>query len=486
MTRDERRSGKGARRKRAGDAGDGGRARPAQVDEAAIERELTRSYEALTQGHPEKAEQVLRRALQRAPDHPKLLANLVNALERQGRHTEALAVARRAALRHPEWPQGHANLGALLKFEGALDEALAAYRRAVELAPEYAEAWRGLGSLRRFTDPADPELASMRALLARQAPGDPGRVPLTFAIAKALDELGDLDDAWLHYERGNRMRRAQLPYDPVAFSRAFAESCTAYGDEFLATAPAPDTSDEAPILVIGMPRSGTTLIEHILASHPDVAGVGECSELHALTRDLRKDAPDQQHALAALPPEDLARLGRAYARRLKERAGGASRVVDKTLNNHLYAGFIARALPRARFVHVVREPLDNIVACFRVLFTSQLPYTYDLKELAQAYEAVNGLARRWRERLPDRFIEVSYERLVADQEGETRRLLAFLGLSWSDACLDFARTERRVDSASSTQVRQPLYSSAVGSWRRFERHLPRPLVAQWTRPVPER
>jgi tetratricopeptide (TPR) repeat protein len=487
MAKHDRRGDHEARRKKLADGRDKVRARAATPNlgdqvEGAVDRELTRSFELLRDGHPEKAEHVLRRALERTPDHAKLLANLVNALDRQGRHSDALAVARRAVARHPEVPQSLANLAALLKFEGALDEALALYRRAVALAPEYVEAWRGLGSLKRFEDPADQELASMRALLAGLEPADVGRVPLSFAVAKALEETGDLDGAWLHYERGNRIKRSQLAYDPAEFARVFDEAFTDYDGVDMTGEPSTGATDAAPILVVGMPRSGTTLVEHILASHPAVAGVGECGELHALTRALREDAPTRPRGLAELAPADVARLGRVYAERLRRRGGDASRIVDKTLNSHLYTGLVARGLPRARFVHVAREPLDNIVACFRVLFTSNLPYTYELTELAQAYVAVNRLARRWRERLPDRFHELSYERLVADQEGETRRLLEFLGLPWSDRCLDFARTERRVDSASSTQVRRPLYTSAVGAWRKFERHLPRPLVAQLTLP----
>ncbi|MEZ6018222.1 MAG: sulfotransferase [Planctomycetota bacterium] len=456
--------------------------RPEGADEAAVNRELARSYEALTGGRPDKAEAILRRALDKAPRHPKLLANLVNALDRQGRHDEAISAARRSIAAHPEVAQSHLNLAALLKFQGDLVGAAAEFRRAVELAPDYVDAWRGLGSLKRFTDAADPDLVAMRALLERLPPADAGRIPLSFAVAKALEELGDFDAAWTTYERGNRMRRARLNHDTAAFERAFDDAYRAYAPSAGADGPSIDeaslqaspiagASAAAPILIVGMPRSGTTLVEQILASHPAAAGVGECSELVTLTRAIEPELAARAAALAKLPAEALAQLGRDYAARLALRGGDAPRIVDKTLDNHLSLGAIARALPNARFVHVVRQPLDNIVACFKVLFTSPLTYAYDLTELAHAYHAVNRLAERWRERLPSRVYRLEYERLVADQEGETRRLLEFLGLPWSDTCLAFERTERRVDSASATQVRQPLYSTSVDSHRRYERHL---------------
>lgn len=436
-----------------------------------LERDLTRSYEALAAGDAAGAEGVLRKALARHPGEPRVTANLVNALERRGRHDEALAVARASAARHPGLAYVQSNLGALLKFAGDLDGARAMYRRAVELAPDAADAWHALASLKRFATEDDADLVAMRGLLGRLGPADPKRIPLLFAAGRALEDLGQYDEAFQHFERGGRMKRAHLRHDAALFTRLFERAFDALAGDRFARGPVAGAVGDAPILVVGMPRSGTTLIEQILASHPEVVGVGECTELERLVARLGADPFARIEGLAGLDDAALAALGRDYVERLAARAGEGKRVVDKSLDNHLYFGALARAVPNARLVHVRRGALDNVVSCLKVLFTSPLAYTYDQVECARAYLAVNRLAERWRERAPGMVVEVEYEALVRDQVGETRRLLAGLGLSWSERCLEFGKTARRVDSASAVQVRGPLVAAGIGAWERYGKWL---------------
>ena len=221
-----------------------------------------------------------------------------------------------------------------------------------------------------------------------------------------------------------------------------------------------------------MPRSGTTLIEQILDSHPEVYGAGEINDLQAAAFErggataATLSAPESAWRMR---PEDFLGLGEAYLARLQSRSGSATRIVNKTNENFRHAGLIALALPQARIIHVRREPLDTCVSCFSTLFLEDLPYTYDLAELGRYYRAYEALMAHWRRVLPPgMMLEVRYEDVVADLEGEGRRILAHCGLDWDPRCLDFHKNDRSVRTASATQVRQPINARSVGRWRAYE------------------
>ncbi len=219
-----------------------------------------------------------------------------------------------------------------------------------------------------------------------------------------------------------------------------------------------------------MPRSGSTLIEQILASHPKVFGAGERNEMARLVSDLT--GPDESRypeAVAAMSADQLRQSGETYLRAIRGMAPEAERIIDKRLSNFELAGFIHLMLPNARFIHTHRDPCDTALSCFATLFTSGLDYTYDLAELASYYRGYRAMMEHWRSVLPrDVMLEVAYEHVVDDLEGETRRILAYCGLEWDDACLAFHKTERSVRTASAAQVRQPLYRSSVGRWHAHE------------------
>ncbi|MEM6566878.1 MAG: sulfotransferase [Planctomycetota bacterium] len=441
-----------------------------------VEQALKASYDRIQKGQFERAEQVLRKALTKHPRHPRLSANLIAALENQGRAADALRVSAAVVEANPDDAQCRNNHGALLKFAGHLDEAREEFRRAVELAPDYASAWRNLAGLKTFDDPDDPDLTAMRALLEKVPRRDERKTALYFAVAAAYDQIGDVDEAFAHFERGNRHHRAGAPFRIDDVRSLFEDTIAHQTADLVQRGPVPGASDAAPILIVGMPRSGSTLVEQILASHPDAAGVGEVPDLVRTMQPYATDPRFRVRAIAALGDADIASIGRAYANSLERREPDAKRVVDKFLTNFVHLGTLRRALPNARFVYVRRRPMDCGFGCYRTLFTSNVPYTYALDDIAAVYAETERLMEHWRQVLPEALVEVDYEAIVADQEGETRRLLDAVGLEWSDACLRFHETERRVNSASSTQVRRPLYASAVGRWKPYERHL-RPLAA---------
>jgi tetratricopeptide (TPR) repeat protein len=450
-------------------------ARPS-LDPAELERVLARSHAAIEAGQPEKAEVLLRKALRASPDHAQLLGNLVAALEPQDRLVEAVAVAERCAATHPELAAAHYTLGVVLQFSGDLARATACFRRTVELEPKNAAAWCDLALAKRFDDRADPDLAALRALVGKLPAGGEQRIALHFALGKALEDLGDFDASFEHYARGNRQMRARISYRREELQRLVDGTLAAQGPEYLHAGVSTLASDAAPILIVGMPRSGSSLVEQILASHPRVAGVGEVPDLAVTINTHVANPAARGETVAGWSAEEHARLGRAYVERLRRRAPDAQRVVDKFLINHLHVGFVHRALPNARVVHCVREAADNCFSCFKVRFASPVHFTYDLDELGHTYREVMRLMEHWHRHLPGRILDVRYEDLVADQEAETRRLLAFCGLEWDAACLRFHETRRRVSSASATQVRKPLYESSLGQWRNYERHLA-PLLA---------
>jgi Sulfotransferase family len=231
----------------------------------------------------------------------------------------------------------------------------------------------------------------------------------------------------------------------------------------------------APIFIVGMPRSGTTLMEQVLASHSKVFGAGELETFKELVGECaqrRKVPPAYPDLVALLPPEEMTELGRQYTTRVRALAPEAAHIVDKMPLNFLFVGLIHAAFPRARIINTRRDPLDNCVSCYSLLFTGAQPFAYDLAELGHYYRGYERVMEHWHKVLPPGILmDVQYEDLVDDLEGVSRRVLAHCGLDWEDACLDFHRTERTVRTASLMQVREPIYRRSIGSWRRYEKHL---------------
>lgn len=391
---------------------------------------------------------VLSRAAQLAPDDPNPLINLANALQEHGDTVQAREVAARLLADHPTHPM----------------------------------AWAVQTGLKTFVA-GDPDLDRMEALLARLAGAGEPEVILGFALGKAWMDVGDADRAFARLSRANRLQRATWTYDVTAETRRFA--AIPRGVEKLAQlASGPGDPSETPIFVVGMPRSGTTLVEQILASHADIAAGGELTAFHEATRQSLAEAglaPRDGQAGRFRVDEgarlDPARLGRAYLDRVRHLAAGKARLVDKMPDNFQNLGLIALALPKARILHVRRDPVDTCLSCWTTRFVNWKPYAYDLVELGRYYRAYDALMDHWRAILPpDRFLEVRYEDVIGDLEAQARRMIAFCGLDWDPACLSFHETRRPVLTASVNQVRRPLYSASQGRWRAYESHLG-PLLA---------
>ena len=303
----------------------------------------------------------------------------------------------------------------------------------------------------------------MAALLRRTPPlPQAERVTLHFALAKAYADLGDAGRCFAQLHAGNALHRATITYDEPAALALFQRIKACFDPALMDRLQAAGHRSAVPVFILGMPRSGTTLIEQILASHPQVHGAGE---QEALGEGVARWAAGFPEDVPAMPAAALQTLGRDYADALRSRAPAALRITDKMPRNGLFAGLAHLALPQARMIHVRRDPVDTCLSCYSKLFAGHHPYSYDLGELGRYWRAYDDLMGHWRRVLPDGvLLQVRYEDVVADLEPQARRMIAHCGLDWDPACLRFHETARPVRTASTAQVRQPLYRDAIGRW----------------------
>lgn len=447
-----------------------------------------------------------------APEHPAALTARAKALRQIGRAEEALAFARHAVVLAARSAEARHALAMVLQDLGLTDEALQAFEQAAALPgtvaeaalvgmatllmeagrrdaaltafdqvlerfPGSAQALAARSELRTFTA-GDPDIAALEACIAEgEQRSLVERVAAHFALGKAYLDLREPERAFGHFEAGNRQKRASFDYDSAEIGRWMEHIRTVFTPERYARLSGLGQRSTLPIFVIGMPRSGTTLIEQILSSHPRVTGAGELSALR-FSIDEIGSFPDGVLALdgQADAAARLRRCGQAYLARVTPLAAGRAHVIDKMPGNFLYAGMIALILPGARIIHVRRDPVDTCLSCYTKLFAGQQPFAYDQVELGVFYRQYEQLMAHWRELLPgDTFIETEYEAVVDNLEGEARRLIDFLALPWDDACLSFHRNRRVVRTASVNQVRQPIYQTSKGRWRAYA-HFLRPLL----------
>jgi tetratricopeptide (TPR) repeat protein len=448
---------------------------------------------------------VLDASLAFAPAHARALAARALTLKELDRLDEALDAAKRAALAAPEGPEAHNAIGQVLQAMGAFEPALAAYDRAAALpGPAQMDAIANRGALfmefgrkveaarameeaaRAFThapgilfsqtelkrfEPGDPLIGQMQSLLSREGISLSDRATLHFGLGKAFLDIVDSEKAFRHYDEGNRLKRSTYAYDADANESRMASMVEIFSPALLAAKANMGMRSNLPVFVVGMPRSGTTLVEQILASHPMVHGAGELKRLQTLVDGI------EGFPKAALPAAQLRALGEAYLAFVEPMASGRRHVVDKMPSNFLLTGMIRLILPDAHIIHCRRNAVDTCLSCYTKLFAGEQAFAYDQTELGRFHCAYQALMAHWRAILPaSHFLEVDYEAVVDDVEREARRMLNYLGLPWDETVLRFHETERPVRTASVNQVREPIYRTSAGRWRKHAAHL-RPLLA---------
>ena len=422
-------------------------------------------------GRHEEAVAQFRKVVAARPNDAHALHNLGSSLSALDDPTEALAAFELASAIIPDLPEVERGIGNALLQLGRLDEARAHFERAVALAPKVAAFHRAMADVKHFEE-GDPQLAALEELARDEASlAAKERIELHFALAKAYDDLQRYGLAFDHMKKGNTLKRASTIYDEKAELAAMTAISKAFPSQVMQAKRGLGGSTDVPVFIVGMPRSGTTLVEQILASHPLVFGAGERPEFGHVsgcgygTRPIPFDP-------ASLSGEDLRGMAGRYLERLLPRAPSAKRITDKLPANFRLVGLIRLALPNARIIHVRRNPIDTCFSIYTKLFLDNIGFAYDLGELGRYYSAYETLMTHWRAVLPAGImLEVQYEALVGDFEQEARRIVAACGLDWDERCLEFHKNERNVRTASAVQVRQPIYRTSVGRWRHYEEHL---------------
>ncbi|MBI5430448.1 MAG: sulfotransferase [Nitrosomonadales bacterium] len=462
-------------------------------------------------GQPDDAAASFRRALQIKPAFIQAHNNLGSTLRDLGQLDEAASCYRRALQIKPDFAPALVNLGVILRDLGNIEGARECYLRALELDPKHHEVMLYLGSLcmesgemaeaetlfRRVLEinPDNLEARFVLAQIGKVKPGDGNlaalvaveqsartlpsllsgkdAISLHFTLGKCFDDIGDYDRAFPHFAEGCRLKRATLDYGADSMTQRVDDIIRIFDGAAIASLGGGGDPSRAPIFVLGMPRSGTTLVEQIISSHPDVCGAGELSHLLEIAqRDPGGAGAVFPANLSALERADLSGWGRDYVARLRRHAPDAQRITDKMPENFFVVGLIHVMLPNAKIIHVRRNPVDTCFSCFTTLFINGLEQTYDLTELGRYYADYARLMEHWRTVLPDgAFLEVRYEDIVADQESQARRLIGYCDLEWNEACIDFHNNKRMVSTASYAQVRRPIYKSAVERWRPYEKFL---------------
>ena len=421
------------------------------------------------------------RVLQIEPDNVEALNGLGAALQGANRHEEALTHLRRALAIKPQSGETQLALGAVLEELGRMEEAERAFGAAIEIEPENVR-FRVARTAPKRVREDDPDLAAMEAYARTidERPQDE-QLLLHFGLGKALSDVGRNEQSFSHLLAGNALKRRQLFYDEAATLATFDRIRAAFTTEIMDRLRRSGHSSSLPIFIIGMPRSGSTLVEQVLASHPKIFGGGERHDFADVAMRVTGNTARTPYPelVLSLTTHQLQRLGAEYVGRLDAVATEsmtAERITDKMLANFCFAGLINLALPNARIVHTRRDPIDTCLSCFAQLFGSEQPFAYDLGELGRYYRAYNTLMAHWRHVIPTGvMLDVHYEQLVEDFEAQARRIVAHCGLEWDTACLSFHKTERLVRTASVAQVRQPIYHSSVGRWRPDPEQL-RPLL----------
>jgi tetratricopeptide (TPR) repeat protein len=445
----------------------------------------------LEQSKADAAAAALERALALKPDQHDAINLMGRVAFERGDLVAAIEHYRRALALKNDLADAWNNMGNALKELGRLDEAQAAFLKAIELDPSNTGVYVNLADSKKFAA-GDPHLEAMQALERGENLSPTERMQLDFALGKAYGDLKDHARAFEHLVQANARKRAQIAYDEAAIGSLFDRIERVFTPALLKQKAHDGDPSHLPIFVIGMPRSGTTLVEQILASHPEVHGAGELKVLDDIANTVPGAGASRlpyPEFLPALDAASLRQIGARYVAALKTLAPGASRagerrrrVTDKMPSNFFFAGLIHLALPNAPIIHTVRDPVDTCVSCFSKLFTAEQNHTYDLAELGRYHRRYQRLMAHWHQVLPaGRILDVRYEDVVADLEGQARRIVAHCGLEWDPRCLAFHETERPVRTASATQVRQPIYSSAVGRSRVYQPFLG-PLLAELGRP----
>ena len=419
-------------------------------------------------------------ALRLKPDLAGARNNLGEVYRAQGQVAEAVAQYQEALRLKPDYAEAHNHLGAAYRALGDFDTAIAHLQESLRLNPNLGQAYYSLGQLAasgryRFSN---DDIHAIRNLLAERRLPSQEQCLLHFTLADNLDQRDCCDEAFEHYRQGNDLRRQYLQqrgqaFDPGRAVNLVEQLVAAFDSAYFIRVQSFGLDTELPVFIVGVPRSGTTLVEQILCSHPHVFGAGELLDIPQIVDELPEKIQRSQPypvCMAGIDHPVVQTMAERYVGHLAQLGGTASRVIDKLPDNYRHLGFISTMFPKARLIHCRRDPLDTCLSCYCQHFR-YLNFTNSLEDIALTYQLYRKTMAHWHAVLPKPIFEVQYEGLVENQEAVSRKMIAFCGLAWDDRCLAFHKTRRAVQTASSVQVRQPLYRTSIGRWKRYQAHL---------------
>ncbi len=433
----------------------------AHSDLATALKELGRLDEAVAHYH---------KAIDIKPDYAEAHSNLGIALSELGRQDDAVTHFRKAIEIDPDHAKAHSNLGTTLSELGRLDEGVAHFRKAIDINPDFAEAHRQL-TFSKTHSKYDDDIRIMEEIFAQPDITDEQRMHLAFGLGKSFEDLQQYEKAFEFFAEGNAIMRRTFSFEIETWDAHFEKLKETFDGSLFDRHQGVGCRDETPIFVLGMPRSGTTLIEQILASHPKVHAAGE---LNILSKTINASFDERTYPKDILHVDGdvFERLGGEYIHQVREKSKSATFITDKMPHNFIHIGMIKLMLPNAKIIHCKRSPKDTCLSIFKTYFANvDHTYAYDQNELGQYYNLYRELMAHWHSVLPGFIHEIQYEDIVSDQEEQTRALLAHSDLEWNDACLKFYKTDRTVKTASAAQVRKPIYKGSVQSWKRYETQL---------------
>ncbi|MGK0500541.1 MAG: tetratricopeptide (TPR) repeat protein [Oceanicoccus sp.] len=419
----------------------------------------------------EEAIDCFRKGVAIAPNDFQPQLQLASSLPAAALNEESVSVHQRALQIKPNHPGALLGLGHALKTCGRQEEGIAAYQQCIKVKPNNGEIWWSLANLKTYSF-SDEEITEMEQRVRTEGLDSSAEVNFLFALGKAFEDREDYDKSWQYYEEGNSKQRMNVGYDPVLTEIQNNDIIEVFDKDFFASRKNTGNPDPSPIFILGLPRSGSTLLEQILASHSMVEGTSELPYLGRIASSMnrnRADGVNYPQAMLELDDKHLSKLGDAYMQRAKmHRVEGKPFFIDKMPNNFPNVGLLHAMLPNAKIIDARRHPLDSCFGNFKQLYAKGQNFTYDLSDIGEYFLEYHRLMDHWNEVLPGQVLRCQYEDTVNDLEGQVKRILRFCGLPWEDACLNFHQSDRIVRTASSEQVRQPIYNKSIGTWRRFE------------------
>ena len=435
-------------------------------------KKLDRAKQHFNAGRLLQAKRIYQQIRKSIPNHPVALHMLGFIAHKMGEYDIVVDLISQAVAIAPDYIDAHNNLGNALGELGRMDEAAASFRKALALDPNFAEAHRNLAGIKKHSE-HDEDIWAMEQAYAKPNTTDEQRMHLAFGLGKAFEDLRLYEKAFGFFAEGNSIKRESYSFSIDDQDNFFKKLEEAFDASLFAKHQGTGCDDETPIFILGMMRSGTTLVEQILASHRQVYGAGELETMNKFFSSYfdKGNGVELPATIRQADRADFKRIGVEYIQAIRKLSSDNLFVTDKMPGNFRYIGLIKLMLPNAKVINCRRDPADNCLSIFKNYFTGNHEYAYDLREIGRYYNLYHGLMDHWQSVISGFIHNIQYEDLVADPIGQIRTLLEYCGLDWDDACLDFHKTDRPVRTASGEQVRKPIYKDSVQLWKRYKTQL---------------